>query len=224
MQHKRLDLHIFIILMSINIVLIAAHLLFHGIELSVVSFEFIATLIRRFSMDAEASITAWFASSLLLAISAAFGAAYYMANADEKKYWGVLSCVFLYLSIDEAAEIHELLIDPMQSLFGISSGPLFFAWVIPVGCVIVLLAAFLFKFIWNLPVRYRNQLFLAAMLFITGAMGVEMISGYYWESVDFTYDMMYRVLNAFEEGLENTGSILALSATIGYLNRKYSSS
>jgi hypothetical protein len=107
----------------------------------------------------------------------------------------------------------------MQQLFNIYSGPLFFAWIIPFAALLLILITFLSSFLWRLEKRYRNLLIASGLLFVLGAMGIEMIAGSYWESVDFAYTFTYRVLNALEEGLENTGSILALSSTIGYILR-----
>jgi hypothetical protein len=83
--------------MSINILLIIAHLLFHGIEVSEYATDFILDLTRRFSMDAEASIPTWFASTLLLSLGGVFFYVFTEAEKYQKKYWGVLAAVF-YIS------------------------------------------------------------------------------------------------------------------------------
>lgn len=213
---------VFWILMSINLGLILLHLILHGIEFSGSVSESFLEAVRLFSLDQEANVPTWFAQTLLLTVATLFGLIGCQIKKTKKSNrwpWFFLSIVFVYLSIDEGSQIHELTIEPFQNLFGIDSGLLFFAWIIPVGTVMIISAALLFRFFKNLDKTLRAQLFFAATIFIFGAIGMEMISGSYWESVDFVYDMRYRVYNAIEEGLENAGSITAIYALYVYFKR-----
>lgn len=45
----------------------------------------------------------------------------------------------LALSLDEMASLHEKLMGPMREIFSITSGPLLYAWVIPVGLLTLVL-------------------------------------------------------------------------------------
>ena len=206
---------VFFTLISINALLVAIHLILHGIEFSGANSEALLELVRLFSLDQEGNVPTWFAQTLLASIAGLFGViALRRKDAGESRTWPwfFLSIVFVYLSIDEGAQIHELTIEPFQNLLGIESGFLFFAWIVPMGLAILVATILLLSFFIRLDKALRNQLFLAAFVFLLGAIGMEMISGAYWESVDFVYDMRYRVYNAIEEGLENTGSILAIVA------------
>ena len=65
-------------------------------------------IIRMFYLDGEANIPTWFQSTLLLFSS--FLLATIWSETKETRsyrYWGSLSKIFLLLSLDEAAFIHE---------------------------------------------------------------------------------------------------------------------
>ncbi len=177
--------------------------------------DFWSDVILRFNVDHEASIPTWFAQTILLILSVlGFG----LSGTDKKRKgsWMLFGALFLYLSIDEGSEIHELAIEPFQHAFDISSGPLFFAWVIPAIGLLALLAIIFWKFFWSLPKKTRLLLILSAVLFLSGAIIMEMISGNYWQAHDFQYDFTYRIMNAIEEGFEFSGVILAIYALMSY--------
>ncbi len=196
-----------IALLGINTLFIAAHLLIHSLELF--TEKDVTTLVALLSMDLEYTLPTFFATLLLASISGAF-LTIALKKQTHKLAWFSLSAIFAYLSLDELLAIHERLIEPMQAMLSISSGPFFFAWIIPVSILIILFTAIYWRFFFSLPKSTRNLLFLAATLFVLGAIGVEMISGAYWQANNFDNNITYRILNALEEGLENTGSIIAL--------------
>lgn len=197
-------------LFGANAFFICIHLVLQFLYLNAGILESTATL---FNMDAEANIPTWFTVALFIILAQLL---LFLGLESCKKrcqwQWFVLAALALYLSVDEASAIHERLIEPMQQLFGITSGPLFFAWTIPVACGLVLLAVLFGRFYWQLDRKSKIRLALAAGLYVLGAIGFEMISGAYWQAHDFQYDMIYRILNAFEEGLENVGIITAIYA------------
>jgi len=63
-----------------------------------------------FSLDKEANVPSWFSSALLLTAAAVLALVALDAlarNAPWGRHWGGLSLVFVALSLDETAEIHE---------------------------------------------------------------------------------------------------------------------
>lgn len=207
-------------LVALNIIFIILHLVLffihHNFEISDLAYD----IVRRFNMDREASIPTWYAQMILAALSASFAwVTIFKFKAKDKFrfHWLGISFIALYMSIDEGSELHELATNPVQDLFQISSGIFFFAWIVPAMIVVLLVAIIFFRFFLHLPSRTRNLIALSALIFIAGAVGVEMISGAYWQAQDFQYDMVYRSLNAAEEGLENFGTILAIYATLDYI-------
>ena len=201
-------------LVIINIALIVLHLFFCYININLEPSLLLYEIGERFNMDNEISIPTWLAQTLLFIIALLFTLTY----LDEKrKEWLFLSLIFFFISIDEGAELHELMIRPFQEMLGIDSGLLFFAWIIPMTIIIFILGTIFMRFFLSLPRKVKMLLFLSAFIFLLGAIGIEMISGAYWQANNFIYDMNYRILNALEEGLENFGSIIAIYALIIYI-------
>jgi hypothetical protein len=128
-------------------------------------------------------------------------------------HWKVLAILFLCLSIDEAVVIHERLFNFK------GEGFFYFLWVIP-GTVFVLVFVTLFlKFLNHLPEKTRFQFIIAGTLFVSGALGMELVDGYYndiygWEN------MTYSLLTSFEEFLEMLGVVVFINSIMTYTNLK----
>jgi hypothetical protein len=175
-------------------------------------------LVRLFNLNDEANIPTYFASMLhlvaaaLLALAAA--SSKHQGSKDHRK-WLLLALVFVCSSIDEAAQVHELAMAPVRQLTG-ASGLLFFSWVIPAFVVLAVLGGYLLPFLFRLPAKTRNLFFLAAFLFLGGAMGVEMPEGA-WFQLHGKENIFYFVMTTVEESLEMFGLICFIHALTGYL-------
>lgn len=73
------------------------------------------------------------------------------------------------------------------------------------------------RFYFHLPLRTRFLLAASAALYVGGALGMEVVSGFYWSENDFVFDKFYRVLTAIEESFENFGVILTIYTLVDYL-------
>jgi hypothetical protein len=74
--------------------------------------------------------------------------------------WLLLALIFLFLSLDETVQLHELTIAPLRERIE-ATGLLYFAWILPAGiCVGLFVVAYL-RFLGRLPGRTR-RLFLCA--------------------------------------------------------------
>jgi hypothetical protein len=67
-------------------------------------------------------------------------------------YWYLLAIIFVFLSIDETAVIHEKLWKPLHLSLE-TTGLFYYAWVIPYGIVSILIPLFFFKFLRSLSPR-----------------------------------------------------------------------
>ncbi len=175
--------------------------------------------IDRFNMNEEISIPTWFAIILLLASSGILwmtGTIKTLAKDAFAKYWKILAVIFLFLSIDEGSSIHETLSVLVRDALGIREGIFYYAWVIPAFFLLVVLAFWLFKFWQNLSLSIRWLIFWAGLLYIGGALGVEMLGSYYVTKLG-GYDFNYFLLIAAEEGLEKLGLIVFIYALLKHL-------
>lgn len=177
--------------------------------------------IDRFNMNEEISIPTWFATILLLASSGflwIIGIIKTQSKDIFAKYWKILAGIFLFLSIDEGSSIHEILSVLVGTPLKIYEGMFYYAWVIPIFFLLIILAFLFFKFWQNLYASTRWLFFWAGLLYIGGALGVEMLGSYYVTKLG-GHDFNYFLLVSVEEGLEKLGIIIFVYALIKYLAR-----
>jgi hypothetical protein len=162
----------------------------------------------------EGSVAAWLSSSALLGCAGAIIGIARRDRPDRRRGWRALAAVFVLLSVDEAASIHEKAIDPLQESLG-TSGPLLYAWVIP-GAVVVVVAGLGFvPFLRSLD-RWASAAFIgSACLYVGGALGFEVLSGALAPAPG-QVDLVYSAVATAEELLEMVGITTFLAALARY--------
>ncbi len=139
--------------------------------------------------------------------------------------WKFLGFVFFYLMLDEYAALHERLMPISRELFG-QEGILYFAWILPYGLAAAALAVWALPAILRLPRAPRFYLILAGIVYVSGAVGMEGVSGWYMYSLggeSASPDVVYYLLTAVEEGLEMAGVLLLLRGQLGLLRNAWES-
>jgi len=166
------------------------------------------------SLNREQNLGAWY--STLLIFSCAFllmvaGRRASQENDRDARYWYILSVVFVALSFDEASSVHEMLMDYIQPALQ-TSGPLLYAWVVP-ALVLVPIFGFLYvPFLRRLRRPYGLWFFVSGAIFVTGALGMEMVGGMFADNaVAFTLSFLV------EESLEFAGMTSFFLAVASYL-------
>jgi hypothetical protein len=209
------------VLRALLVVIAALVLLSVGAEAVVLyadDFPLRDTAARLFFVNAEQSIPTLYstlmllASALLLAAVARTG-----ARRGPARPWLVLSLLFCVLAIDEFASLHEDSSSRVQSLLGVEGGVFLFAWVIPGALVVAVVAIAFVPFLRSLPPSTRRGFLLAGILFVGGAIGVEMVGSAYLDAHGGVEDMAYAFLTALEEGLEMTGVAVFVWTLLRYV-------
>lgn len=105
---------------------------------------FLQTTIRRlFDLNGEGNVPAWISASLLLLCSLLLVLSAGHARQTGARYhrhWAVLALLFLFLSVDESARLHEPISSALRTWLR-TSGALVHAWVIPYGVLALAVAA-----------------------------------------------------------------------------------
>ena len=200
--------------LTIIISLILIHIVVSFIGFTFGSFSLLYGLFdlkRYFHLDLENNIpTAYqglmiFTSSVLLFLLS--------SNAELKKnklYFRLLSYLFFYMAWDELFCLHEQLIGPFREIFN-TSRYFYFAWVIPYGVLVLIVALFLFNFIKTLPFRIRNIMILSGIVYVVGELGCELLGG----NIIFLYQEgasspIYRFLYFFFRTTEESLGLLGI--------------
>lgn len=177
-----------------------------------------------FNLDTECNIPTFFSTLLLLVASLLLYWIAYVVDQAGSKYvinWRILSVIFIYLAMDESAQIHELLIQPLRNAFHLG-GVFYWSWVIAGLAGVSLLGAIYIRFVIDLPSQLRGKLLLAAALYLTGALVFEMVGGNY-ASLHGVANLPYQFLTTAEELLEILGLIVLIDALLKYLQSSQTS-
>lgn len=185
----------------------------------VLSHHFINTelpdfLVQRFNIDAEANIPAWLSTILLFSVSMT---AFFIYRLDSglsrvdsrwRKFWIGLGLLFLFLSLDEAAQIHEI-IDQLTDIkwifiYAPIVGSIFFA------CV------FYFVVIRKQDFEIRNWIIGGLIVFALGGLVIE------W--INYAFHLRYalrQISYVLEEGLELIGVTMILTGCLLEFNKQF---
>jgi hypothetical protein len=177
-------------------------------------------LIPLFYLDDEANVPTWYSSmTLLLAAALLLAIAVTVRGRADTwwRYWAGLAAVFVALSLDEVAQVHELLIEPLRGRVG-SSGWLYYPWVLAGGLFALVVALAFARFLFALPPRTRALFVIAGAVYLSGTLGVETLTAH----LDFEYgpaDVAYVAAVTVEETLEMAGIVVFLYALLDHLHR-----
>lgn len=175
-------------------------------------------LVPLFNFNEEQSVPTWFSAMLLAICAALLGiiAAAQRRAGGPHLWWTTLSLVFLYLSMDEALALHERLNRPVRDLLH-TSGALYYAWVIPYALFALVLLAFSIKPLRSLSPDTRDRLVLAGLLFVGGAMGMEIVGSYLATHNQMRVTLLSDVVMTLEEMLELSGTIVLVYALMKHI-------
>lgn len=179
-----------------------------------------------FNFNLENNIPSFFSSIILFVASCLLFLIYRSkplpASGSGKKQWLILSLIFLFLAVDENVGIHEDVTLVVKSLLDNDLPDfLHWAWVIPYFVAFLVIAAFFLPFVLSLPPFTRNLFFIAGFVFVSGAVGLELVEGYVY--INYGLNHIYNViLYCLEELMEMTGVVLFIYALLDYLARQKS--
>jgi hypothetical protein len=176
---------------------------------------------HKFLLDEEGTLPAWFSSTLMLmcaALLAAIGGAARDKNEPYVRHWLALSVIFVLMSLDEVASLHEMT-NKMREYFG-ADGAFYYPWVLPAAAFLLVLGVLYLKFLIALPTRSALLFVSAGCIFVAGAMGMEMVGAALYASHDNEEQWGYFMLTTIEESLEMAGLILFLYGLMDHLSRQ----
>ena len=185
------------------------------------SFEYDYYLIPLFDFNTERNIPTLYSSFALIISAVLLFVIAWTHKRFNRSYlmWSGLAVIFLYLSIDEIASIHEKLTTPTQETLHTSEYGLFRnAWIIPYGIALLVFVLTYIRFLLNLPKKIKLLFVLSGTTFIFGAIGLESIGGI---EVINNNSLLYLFINSCEEYLEMLGIIIFIYTLLSYLTSEY---
>ena len=173
--------------------------------------------VQLLSLNGDQNVPTWYSSSMLLVCAGLL--ATIAASSERNNYrrhWAALSAIFLFLSMDEAASIHEKAGSVLAALveFGSFSH---YVWVIIYGPLVLIIGLTYWRFLMQLPTKVRRLFFTAGFLYVGGALGMEVIDGLYAISYGRS-SLGYLLLTQVEEVLEMLGVAVFFFALLSYIS------
>ena len=176
-------------------------------------------LTRALHIDREGNLPALIQSMTLLTCGVLLGLVAAAARQTRQvgaRRWAILSAIFVYLAIDEGAGIHELsglLVDRFIEPQGIFR----FSWVVVAILALTIFAIAFTRFTFRLPPDTRRRFIIAGLIYVGGAVGIEMLAGLYIDATRAWRSPIYYGLTTLEEALEAAGMTLMLVAVLSHL-------
>ena len=175
-------------------------------------------LVQLFDLCDETNLPTVFSSLLLLGASALLGVMAARTLPRERSMgllWLGLALIFAFLSFDEAAELHERWSFFLRRTLG-QQQLLLDAWVIPYSILFAAVALAYIRFLVRLPRDTAWRFVVAGSLFVSAAVGFEIIESLYEASVG-ELDATYAALCGTEEVMEMAGVALFINAIMRHL-------
>ncbi|MGH9373863.1 MAG: hypothetical protein ACRD15_20295, partial [Vicinamibacterales bacterium] len=174
---------------------------------------------RMFDLLREANVPTWYSSSTLLACSVLLVS---IARAAQSKsaglvwHWYGLAMLLAYMSMDEAALIHETVQRQLRAGYQPEDAFYSVATILfPAFLVLAVGIAYL-RFLTRLPRRTMMLFLAAAAIFVSGALLMDFV-GELHKNERGEANMTYAMLTGFEEALEMVGVLVFLYGLLDYL-------
>ncbi|WP_336495267.1 hypothetical protein [Aliivibrio fischeri] len=185
------------------------------------SYSHMETIIRLFNVDKEMNVPTLYSSCAMIFASVLLALIAYVHFNKNEQYlaWAGLSAIFLFLALDEMTELHEMLVGPVRNSLN-TTGILYFAWVIPYAALLLVFGLTYFKFLFRLPTNTRNRLILAGIIYVSGALVMELIGGKIAEQYS-TDALIYAISYTIEETLEMLGIATLIYTATTYISEQF---
>jgi hypothetical protein len=179
-----------------------------------------AVMFDEFSVNAESTIPNWYSATILLIAGVLLGliaASKYRSKAPYRSYWLVLSIIFVYLSIDEGAAIHEIFSDPIHNALH-TGGFLEFGWQLAAVPFLIIFGLMYLRFLFHLPPRIRNLFILSGVIYVGGAFfGDAVQANQLALAGGEKLTMLYLTIGTVEELMEMLGIALFIYTLLSYM-------
>lgn len=171
-------------------------------------------LVDYFDLNMESNPATWYQTIALLLAGVLSGSVAVKEKAHAGGYWrhwAGIAFIFVLLSADEGAAIHEATIHPLQRFISIEAGMWSPTWVIAALVVVAVVTVIYVPFFFAaLTTREKILVLVAAILFVGGAAGMEMLSASIVFSEGYDPDHRDRIVHVVMAHIEEIMEMLAV--------------
>jgi hypothetical protein len=179
-------------------------------------------LVKFFDLDGKANIPQTFQAIGLLAIAFfLFGIARHnrAQNNPLTIYWKVLAWIFVFLTFDGICGIHNQMHafhaknDEEQR----KQGVFFFSWTLAYMGLMLPVGIWYLNFLFKLPRTLAIEILVAGVIYVMGAMGMEMVYGWFRAHYGHVRGSTVAILTTIEESMETLGEMLMLYTLLKHM-------
>lgn len=131
-------------------------------------------------------------------------------------HWRILSLIFVYLTLDEEARLHQMLGRVVRSLVHVE-GILYHGWVIIYLPLVLVFAIVYLKFFFHLQGSTRLRFFLAGVCYAGGSGGVELVKGHFEANYGGSENLGFSIIANTSDTLECVGLLIFVNVLLSYL-------
>ncbi len=186
---------------------------FHGVDEH--------TGIYKFDVEEEANFPTYYSTLLLLVAACllAIVARTMQLTADALwTRWRALAVLFFFLSVDEVAGVHEEVGKAVPETDALG-GTLYYGWVVVYAVLVVAVGWYILPALRALPRAHRMRFVLSAVVYVSGALFVELIEGAITiRTGDETW--RYQLVSTVQEVAEMLGVALFIWALLKFIESR----
>lgn len=174
-----------------------------------------------FNFNAEGNIPSYYSSITIFISAGLLGFITLFRKSYKLPYflWLMLTFIFLFLSIDEASQLHERVGVLFENNFNFK-GFLDWAWVVPYGLLLLVFAIIYYiKFLPQLSNKIKRLFFISGSIYVFGAVGFEMLAAKNYNSANFS-EILNVIYYSIEEFLEMIGIALFIYSLLLYIKEE----
>lgn len=169
------------VLLLLHFLMVFCHLVLH---------RRVEALTQLVDLDLEANLPTFFNVALFFIGAILFYMHGKTVTGSGRRGWYTMAGVFCFLGVDEGSQIHEKFMLVTLRLLNhghqtqVDMGWFYYAWVLPYGIAGIALVLVLSRWLLNLDAALRLRLVISGIVYVFGAVFMEMFSGKIAESLD----------------------------------------
>ncbi|MEM8559584.1 MAG: hypothetical protein AAGG50_17325 [Bacteroidota bacterium] len=174
-------------------------------------------LVMKLNLDAERAIPSHYSSVLLMLAAGLLYVVSRMDRPEMRRFWRLMTGVFVFLSFDEAASLHEMLVYPLNSRFEFAR-KILFSWVLILVPMVAALFVYSIRYLFKMPRRMQKLVVASGFIFVVGMLVFELLAGLYVGNGGSQNGYLYGLMVLCEESAEIFGVSLFIYSLLVYVD------
>ncbi len=179
-------------------------------------------IVKLFDLDGEVNIPEMYQTLGLVACAIllfAIAAQQKATSSPLRRYWIVLAWMFLFLSVDSGCSIHNNfhVYSAHTHMQQQKQGIFYFSWTLGYGLIMLPIGLWYLGFLFKLPRKTAIHIFVAGVIYVAGAMGMEMVFGDYLSHGGMKGSHYELIFITIEETMETVGTLLFIQVLLKHM-------